>query len=152
MTPQSVLENYTHYGSNIVVGNKLLAHICSVLRKKVVGKHMEFVKLQLEVSLLYTYCIYSVSSMSTVSTVHVPNANKLSWRSPERQRNYLRFYDNIIVAIEPISALIASTLVSEHVSSLTLGFRFQVLARTEVFSIYNTLKCIHDLTVHLGRL
>jgi hypothetical protein len=48
MTPQSFLENYTHYGSNIVAGKKLLAHICASLRKKkVVGKHIEFVKLQL---------------------------------------------------------------------------------------------------------
>ena len=44
--------------------------------------------------------------MSTVSTVHVPNANKLSWRSQKRERNYLRFYDNIIVAIEAISVVI----------------------------------------------
>jgi hypothetical protein len=48
MTPQSFLENYTHYGSIIVAGEKLLAHICPFLRKKkVVGKHMEFIKLQL---------------------------------------------------------------------------------------------------------
>jgi hypothetical protein len=33
MTPQSFLENYTHYGSNIVAGKKLLAHICAFLRK-----------------------------------------------------------------------------------------------------------------------
>jgi hypothetical protein len=47
MTPQSFLENYTHYGSNIVAVKQLLAHICSFLRKKkVVGKHMEFAKLQ----------------------------------------------------------------------------------------------------------
>jgi len=47
MTPQSFLENYTHYGSNIVAGKKLLVHICTFLGKKVVGKHIEFVKLQL---------------------------------------------------------------------------------------------------------
>jgi hypothetical protein len=33
MTPKSFLENYTHYGSNIVAGKKLLAHICAFLRK-----------------------------------------------------------------------------------------------------------------------
>jgi len=48
MTLESFLENYTHYGSNIVAGKKLLAHICAFLKKKkVVGKHIEFVKLQL---------------------------------------------------------------------------------------------------------
>jgi hypothetical protein len=40
-------------------------------------------------------------------TVNIPNANKL-WRSQKRERNYLKFYDNKIVAIEAISALIAS--------------------------------------------
>jgi hypothetical protein len=33
MTPQSFLENYTQYGSNIVAGKKMLAHICAFLRK-----------------------------------------------------------------------------------------------------------------------
>jgi hypothetical protein len=47
MTPQSFLEIYTLYGSIILVGEKLLAHICPFFRKKVEGKHMEFVKLQL---------------------------------------------------------------------------------------------------------
>ena len=44
--------------------------------------------------------------MSTVSTAHVPNANKLPWRSQKRERNYLRFYNNIIVVIEAISVVI----------------------------------------------
>jgi hypothetical protein len=35
-----------------------------------------------------------------VSTLHVPNANKLPWSFQKRERNYLRFYDNKIVAIE----------------------------------------------------
>jgi hypothetical protein len=47
-TPHSFLENYIHYGSNIVAVKKVA---CSYLllfeEKKVVGKHMEFVKLQL---------------------------------------------------------------------------------------------------------
>jgi hypothetical protein len=48
MTSQFFLETYTHYGSIIVAGKKLLVHICSFLRKKkVVGEHMKFVKLQL---------------------------------------------------------------------------------------------------------
>jgi hypothetical protein len=33
MTPQSFLENYTHYGSTIVAGKKVLAHIRAFLRK-----------------------------------------------------------------------------------------------------------------------
>ena len=34
MTPQSFLENYTHYGFNIFAGKKVLGHICAFLKKK----------------------------------------------------------------------------------------------------------------------
>ena len=36
-------------------------------------------------------------------------------------------------------------------ASATLGFKFQLLSRTEGFEIYGTIKCIHDRTVHRGR-
>ena len=42
MTPQSFLENYNPYGFSIVAGKKMLAHICTFLRKKVCISNQNF--------------------------------------------------------------------------------------------------------------
>jgi hypothetical protein len=35
-------------------------------------------------------------------------------------------------------------------SSTTLGFKFHLVTRTEVFQFYSTLKFLHNRTVHRG--
>ena len=42
MTPQSFLENYAHYGSNIIAGKRLFVHIYAFFRKKSLCQQPEF--------------------------------------------------------------------------------------------------------------
>jgi hypothetical protein len=49
------------------------------------------------------------------------------------------------------SSRLTAPVITTDYFSLTLGFKFQLLTRTEGFLIYCALKHVNDLLVHRGR-
>jgi hypothetical protein len=81
--------------------------------------------------------ISAMSTMSTMSAMHVPNVNKLSWRTQKLERNYLRFYDNKIVTIEAISVVISiNKYLKEYVIT---GMGLENLSLEELRNARNTI-------------